>query len=137
MMAACILVICIAAVAQEGPGRMRVLPPNPLPYDLLLKGGHVIDDKNNVDAMRDVGIKDGKIVAVAEHLNAKDALKTIDVTGLYVTPGLIDLHTHVFAGTGESGLLRRRLDRLSRRLHPPQRRHHHRRRRHLRLAQLR
>jgi dihydroorotase len=79
------------------------MPPNPLPYDLLLKGGHVLDDKNKIDAVEDVGIKDGKVAAVAANLNPKDALKTVDVGGLYVTPGLIDLHVHVFAGTGERG----------------------------------
>ena len=91
--------ICSAALAQEGA--KRPVPPNDLPYDLLLTHGHVIDDKNKIDGMRDVGIKDGKIVAVAEHLNVKDALKTVDVTGNYVTPGLIDIHVHVYAGTGE------------------------------------
>jgi len=89
-------------VAQEGR-RAQPIPPNPLPYDLLLKGGHLLDDKNKIDAMRDVGIKDGKVAAVAEHLDAKDALKTVDVKGLYVTPGLIDIHTHVYTGTGERG----------------------------------
>ena len=98
----CAVLFSTAAVAQEG-AHTRTLPPNPLPYDLLLKGGHVLDDKNHIDAMRDVGIKDGKIAAVAEHLDPKDALKTIDVNGLYVTPGLIDLHTHVYTGTGERG----------------------------------
>ncbi len=87
------------ALAQEGA--TRPLPPNELRYDLLLTHGHVIDDKNKIDGMRDVGIKDGKIVAVAEHLNVRDALKTVDVTGNYVTPGLIDIHVHVYAGTGE------------------------------------
>jgi dihydroorotase len=95
-------VVSTTAIAQEG-GRARVLPPNPLPYDLLLKDGHVLDDKNHIDAMRDIGIKDGKIAAVAEHLNPKDALKTVDVKGFYVTPGLIDIHVHVYAGTGERG----------------------------------
>jgi dihydroorotase len=97
-----VFVFAIMAGAQEG-GHGRVLPPNPLPYDLLLKGGHLLDDKNHIDAMRDVGIKDGKVAAVAEHLDPKDALKTIDLNGLYITPGLIDLHVHVFAGTGEKG----------------------------------
>jgi dihydroorotase len=97
-------VLGTAAAAQEGGGRGRVpLPPNPLPYDLLLIHGHVLDDKNHIDAMDDVGIKDGKIAAVAAHLDPKDALKTVDVKGLYVSPGLIDLHTHVYAGTGEKG----------------------------------
>ncbi|GAC1416065.1 MAG: amidohydrolase/deacetylase family metallohydrolase [Acidobacteriaceae bacterium] len=79
------------------------MPPNTLPYDLLLMHGHLLDDKNGIDAIRDLGIKDGKVAAVGEHLNAKDALKTVDATGFYVTPGLIDIHTHVFAGTGERG----------------------------------
>jgi dihydroorotase len=92
--------LCTAAAAQEG-GPASPLPPNGLPYDLLLAHGHVLDDKNKIDGVLDVGIKDGKIVAVAKHLQTKDALKTIDVTGNYVTPGLIDIHVHVYAGTGE------------------------------------
>jgi dihydroorotase len=88
------------ALAQEGR-RAQSVPPNLLPYDLLLRGGHLLDDKNKIDAVRDLGIKDGKVAAVGEHLDSKDALKTIDVKGLYVTPGLIDIHTHVYTGTGE------------------------------------
>jgi dihydroorotase len=72
-------------------------------YDLLLQGGRVIDPKNNISAVRDVGIKDGKIAAVAAHLDPKDALKTVNANGLYVTPGLVDIHVHVYAGTGERG----------------------------------
>jgi dihydroorotase len=98
----CAIFCSTVMFAQEGR-RQPPLPANPLPYDLLLAGGHVLDDKNKVDGMRDVGIKDGKIVAVGEHLNPKDALKMIDVKGLYVAPGLIDLHTHVYTGTGERG----------------------------------
>ena len=86
-----VLVCATAMVAQEGR-RGPPLPPNPLPYDLLLKGGHLLDDKNKIDAVRDVGIKDGKVAAVGAELSPKDALKTIDVKGLYVAPGLIDLH---------------------------------------------
>jgi dihydroorotase len=70
-------------------------------YDLLLRGGHVIDPKNRISAVRDVAIKDGKIAAVAAKIDPAKALKTVDVSGLYVTPGLIDIHTHVYAGTGE------------------------------------
>jgi dihydroorotase len=76
----------------------------PLPsYDLLLRGGHVIDAKNRIDGVMDVAIKDGKIARVAPGLSPKDAIKTIDAKGLYVTPGLIDLHVHVYNGTGEKG----------------------------------
>lgn len=65
-------------------------------YDLLLKGGHVIDPKNNLDAPRDVAITNGKIARVAPNIPASEAAKTVDVSGLYVTPGLIDIHVHVY-----------------------------------------
>jgi len=72
-------------------------------YDLLLKGGHVIDPKNRISARRDVAVKDGKVAAVEANIAANRATKTVDVSGLYVTPGLIDIHVHVFAGgMGES-----------------------------------
>ena len=70
-------------------------------YDLLLRGGHVIDPKNGVDGTRDVAIRNGKIAAVAEHIDPQQAFKVIDVSGLYVTPGLVDIHVHVYAGTGQ------------------------------------
>jgi dihydroorotase len=70
-------------------------------YDLVLKGGHVIDPRNGIDAVRDVAIKDHKIAQVAEHIEAGPGTKVVDVTGLYVTPGLVDIHVHVYAGTGE------------------------------------
>src|SRR5215471_13767992 len=76
--------------------------PSPA-YDLLLRGGHVIDAKNGISAMRDVAIKDGMIAAVAARLDPALALKTVDLSGYYVTPGLIDIHAHVYAGTGERG----------------------------------
>jgi dihydroorotase len=71
-------------------------------YDLLLKGGHVIDPKNGVDARRDVAIKNGLIAAVAEDIPASHAHKTVDVSPFYVTPGLVDIHVHVYAGTGSA-----------------------------------
>jgi dihydroorotase len=72
-------------------------------YDVLLRGGHVIDARNNLSAVRDVAIAGGKVAAVAPKIDPADAFKTIDVSGLYVTPGLIDIHAHVFTGTGEKG----------------------------------
>jgi dihydroorotase len=67
-------------------------------FDLLLKGGHVIDGKNHLSAVRDVAIKDGKIAAVETGIDAKRAYKTVSAAGLYVTPGLVDIHVHVFYG---------------------------------------
>src|SRR5208337_4684925 len=67
-------------------------------YDLLLKGGHVTDPANDVDKIADVAISGGKIAAVAEGIPASEAEKVVDVSGLYVTPGLIDIHYHVGHG---------------------------------------
>jgi dihydroorotase len=68
-------------------------------YDLLLKGAHVVDPKNKISAIRDVAIRDGLIAAVASDIPATRARKVVNVAGLYLTPGLIDLHAHVFSGT--------------------------------------
>jgi len=73
----------------------------PPKYDLLLRGGHVIDARNRISAVRDVAITGGKIAAVDARLDPADALKTVDVRGLYVTPGLVDIHAHTYTGTGE------------------------------------
>lgn len=71
----------------------------PVPrYDLLLKGGHVIDPANGLDGKRDVAVLLGKIAAVEKDIPAKEAAKVVDVSGLYVTPGLIDIHYHVGHG---------------------------------------
>ena len=66
--------------------------------DILLKGGHVIDPKNKIDSRMDVAIVENKIVQVAPDIPITNAKKVIDVKGLYVTPGLIDMHVHVFMG---------------------------------------
>jgi dihydroorotase len=69
-------------------------------YNLLLKQGHVIDPKNGVDGVMDVAVADGKIACVAEDIPDADAENRVDVSGLYVTPGLVDIHVHAYAGTG-------------------------------------
>jgi dihydroorotase len=73
-------------------------------YDLLLKGGHVIDPKNGLSKPLDVAVAAGKIARVAPSIPAAEARLVADVTGLYVTPGLVDMHAHVYAGTGARGL---------------------------------
>src|ERR1700751_1158651 len=95
-----IITVCTAlilAVVYAG-AQAGVASPE---YDLLLKGGHVIDAKNNIDALMDVAIRDGKIAKVARTIPARRAIKTVNVTGMYVVPGLVDIHVHVYAGTGE------------------------------------
>ena len=66
------------------------------PYDIVLKGGHVIDPANGIDAVRDVAISAGRIAAVRDGIPATDAHRVVDAAGLYVVPGLIDMHAHVF-----------------------------------------
>ena len=69
-------------------------------YDLLLKGGTVIDPKSNLSAVRDLAVLEGKIAEIAPDIPASKSRKTVNVSGLYVVPGLIDIHVHVYAGTG-------------------------------------
>jgi dihydroorotase len=71
-------------------------------YDLLLKGGHVVDPADHIDAVMDVAVANHRIAAVAAHIDPSLAAKTVDASGLYVTPGLVDMHVHVYAGTGEA-----------------------------------
>lgn len=89
--AAALPLACTARSAQEPE------------YDLLLKGGHLVDPRNGLSAVRDVAVRDGRIAAVEPAIAPDLAFKVADCAGLVVTPGLIDLHVHVFAGTNERG----------------------------------
>ena len=64
-------------------------------FDLVLKGGRVIDPANGVDAVGDLGIRAGRIVDRAERLEVADADQVIDVHGKLVLPGIIDCHVHI------------------------------------------
>ena len=68
-------------------------------YNTLIKGGRVIDAKNNINALMDVAIKDGKIAKIAQNIDASQAEQLVNAKGMYVTPGMIDVHAHVFWGT--------------------------------------
>ena len=83
-------VALFALFAHASPAQTR--------YDLLLKGGHVIDPANHIDAVMDVAVSSGKIAAVSKDIPADSAGKVVDVSGLYVAPGLIDIHYHVGHG---------------------------------------
>jgi dihydroorotase len=74
-------------------------------HDLLLKGGRLIDPASKVNAIRDVAVAGGQIARVAENIPATEAKRVVDVTGFYVTPGLIDIHTHLYVeGPGGWGI---------------------------------
>ncbi|HEV1285057.1 MAG TPA: amidohydrolase/deacetylase family metallohydrolase [Bryobacteraceae bacterium] len=89
LMRACvgwIAVICFPALAQE--------------YDIVLRGGRVIDPANNVDRVMDVGVTGNRITAVAAYIADAQARKLVNVSGMIVVPGLVDLHMHVFGYEG-------------------------------------
>jgi dihydroorotase len=69
-------------------------------YDLLLKGGHVIDPANGIDAVMDVAVSGSVVAAVGASIPASAARRVADVSGMLVTPGLIDLHCHFFGYFG-------------------------------------
>ena len=73
-------------------------------YDILLKNGHVIDPLNNIDRKMDVAITAQKVAAVEADINPALAKQTVDVTGRYVTPGILDIHVHVYHTREPEGL---------------------------------
>jgi len=89
-MALVMILLALAGVAAAQPT-----------YDLLLRGGHVIDPRNKISGRRDVAIRNGRIAEVAANIDPARAARVIDVSGLYVVPGIIDIHVHCYAGTGE------------------------------------
>src|ERR1700730_18918852 len=92
----------IVAVIAIALGSAVVMFAHALRYDLLLKGGHVIDPANHIDEVRDVAIFQGKIAAVEKNIPVDQAGKVVDVSKLYVSPRLIDIHYHV--GNGRTSL---------------------------------
>jgi dihydroorotase len=74
------------------------LPGYAQQYDLLIRNGHVIDPKNHINSKKDLAIENGKIARLDDSIPSSTSKKTIDAEGLYVVPGLIDIHTHVFVG---------------------------------------
>jgi len=73
-------------------------------YDLLLKGGHVIDPSQDLRGALDIAVQNGKIAKVAANIPVAEARRVVDIPGKTVTPGLIDLHTHVFDGVAANGV---------------------------------
>jgi dihydroorotase len=73
-------------------------------HDLILKGGHVIDPSQKLDGLADVAFKDGRVSAVGKDLKAAAGTEVRDVKGYIVSPGLIDLHTHVYWGGTSLGI---------------------------------
>src|SRR4029450_7449406 len=104
---------------MRGPGRVppgprartasRSSAVNPPPgggvmFDLVLKGGRVVDPSTNLDGLHDIAVQDGKVARIAADIPAGEATHFIEVGGKLVTPGLIDLHAHVFEGVNRTGV---------------------------------
>src|SRR5262249_58809992 len=83
-----------AAAALTGPANAAMGPNDK--FDLVIKGGEVLDPSQSLRGKRDIGIRWGVIEALENEIPAARAAKTIDATGKLVTPGLIDLHSHVY-----------------------------------------
>jgi dihydroorotase len=79
-------VVCASAWAQQ--------------YDIVLRGGRVIDPANNINGTMDVAVSGNRVAAVAAHIADGQARKVVDVSGFIVVPGLVDLHAHVFGYEG-------------------------------------
>lgn len=76
-------------------------------YAIIIKGGRVMDPKNNINEVMDVAINsDGKIAAVGKNIDPESAARVVNAKGLIVTPGIIDMHTHNFAGVEPDRYLR-------------------------------
>jgi len=73
-------------------------------YDMLVRGGHLVDPSQNLSAVRDVAIARGKVARIAENIPDSEARQVVDARGRIVTPGLIDLHTHVYDGVAPLGI---------------------------------
>jgi len=73
-------------------------------YDVIVQGGHVVDPSQNLSAVRDIAITGGKVARIAESIPAAEARQVIDARGMLVTPGLIDLHVHVYDGVAPLGI---------------------------------
>lgn len=88
---------CSGAVAQQEPAAK--------PYSIVIKGGHVIDPKNNINTLMDVAVKDGKVALIAKNIDGAQGTQVVNAKGMYVTPGLIDIHVHFFWGHDGTGYM--------------------------------
>jgi dihydroorotase len=93
-----------ACVARSFQNQLQAQNSSAIRYDLLIKGGRVIDPSQKLAAVLDVAIAGGKIVRVAEKIDKAEARRELDAAGKIITPGLIDVHVHVYDGVGVYGI---------------------------------
>jgi len=78
---------------------LRAIEAKSQPYNIIIKGGRVVDAKNNIDAVTDIAINEGRIALVTKNIDSSQGSQVVNARGMLETPGLIDIHGHVFAGT--------------------------------------
>ncbi len=94
----------VCSFADRFAGLLRAQNPSATRYDLLVKGGRVVDPSQQLSAVRDVAIAGSKVVRVAEQIAETEARQVLDAAGKIVTPGLIDAHVHVYDGVAPLGI---------------------------------
>lgn len=94
----------VCSLAEPYLGLLRAEKPAPAPYDLLIKGGRVVDPSQRLSAVRDLAVRGQRIAKVAENLAESEARQVLDARGKIVTPGLIDVHVHVYDGVAPLGI---------------------------------
>ena len=98
------LILCAAPLVQGTAAAGSPGSAEEKPYDLLIKGGKVIDPSQGVEAELDVAVRDGKVASVAPGIPEGRTREVLRADGKIVTPGLIDLHAHVFPYVGPYGI---------------------------------
>ena len=94
----------ICTFGQGWQSLLGMARPQQAQFDLLVKGGKVVDPSQRLSAVRDVGIRNGKVAAIEETIAAAQASQVLDARGKIVTPGLIDVHVHVYDGVAPLGI---------------------------------
>src|SRR3981189_215587 len=94
-------VVAAAGFIQEAQAQARTAPFGPTdPYDLVIRGGEVVDPSQNLRGKRDIGIRNAAIAAIEPEIPPARGTQTLDASGQLVLPGLIDFHAHVLPGAG-------------------------------------
>ena len=94
----------VCAFGQGWQSLLGMAKPLQGGFDLLVKGGKVVDPSQRISAPRDIAIRDGKVVGLAENISETQARQVLDARGKIVTPGLIDVHVHVYDGVAPLGI---------------------------------
>lgn len=84
--------------ASKDPDQIRIQHPTQVPYDLLLKGGYIIDLANGIDGLFDVAFVGGRIAMVQAEIAVDQALQVLNVSNSIISPGWIDFHVHAYPG---------------------------------------